>query len=168
MKTLRKIFILGISGSGKTTLAKQISKKLKISSYDLDNIFFIRRFDKRRPEASRIRLFNKLINKKSWIIEGVYSDWIEDGLKKSDLVILLDVPFRKTTYRVSKRYVKRKGKYKENIKDLLKLINFIRKYKSKKNKKGYNLHMKLINKHKVEYIILKNNKQINEFLNDLK
>jgi adenylate kinase family enzyme len=36
-----KIFITGISGGGKTTLAKKLSFFLKISSFDLDDIFWI-------------------------------------------------------------------------------------------------------------------------------
>ena len=160
----KRIIILGISGSGKTTLANQISEKLNIQSYDLDDIFFTRKFDKKRGEKSREKLFNNLVKKRKWIIEGVYTTWIEEGIKKSDLVILLDIPFRKTSYRVSKRYFSRKGEHRETLKDLIKLINFIRKYKSKKNKRGYGLHKSLIDKHKADFIILKTKKEINSFL----
>lgn len=167
MKNLKRIFILGTSGSGKTTLAKQISKKLKIKNYDLDDIFFIRKFDKKRTEKSRNKLFSKLIKKRKWIIEGVYSDWIENGIIKSDLVILLDVPFRKTAYRVYKRFRSRTGKYKETWKDFFNLLKFIKRYKKKNNPKGYNLHKKLIDKHRVNFIKIKNNKQLNDFLDGL-
>lgn len=40
MKKPNKIFILGTSGSGKTTLAENLSEKMNILHYNLDDFFW--------------------------------------------------------------------------------------------------------------------------------
>lgn len=44
---MRKIFIVGIVASGKTTLAKQLSKDMNISWYELDSVVYHRIGDQR-------------------------------------------------------------------------------------------------------------------------
>lgn len=173
MKT-RKIFILGTVGSGKSTIAKKLSKRLKIKSYDLDDIFWSEKFNERRSEEERNRKFNNIINKKSWIIEGVYTGWIEQGIKKSDLVIILKIPLTRLFYRITKRtFLKEKSKkkgnnrYKENIKDYFGLLKTARNYYKKSHKKGYFKHKELIENNKISFIELKSNKEINEFLSEI-
>lgn len=161
---MKRIYILGNAGSGKTYLAKKLSKILKIQDYNLDDIFFYRKYDKKRSEKNREKLFKSIYKKKKWIIEGGYLSWIEEGIKKSDLVIFIEVPFYKTIYRVFKRFKKRKGKHKETWKDVFILIRSAKRYK----KKGYYKHQELIQKHKAEVIYLKNKKEINKFLRNIK
>ncbi len=60
---LKRIFILGNMGSGKSTLAKKISKKLNISHYDLDDIFWSRKFNKKRNYKLRDKKFRELCDK---------------------------------------------------------------------------------------------------------
>jgi len=160
---MKRIYILGNAGSGKTYLAEKLSNMLKIPNYELDNLFFYRKYDKKRSEKNREKLFKNICKKKKWIIEGGYLSWIEEGIKKSDLVIFIEVPFYKTIYRVFKRFKKRKGKNKETWKDVFVLIKSAKRYK----KKGYYQHKELIQKHKLKIIFLKNKKEINEFLKDL-
>jgi len=171
----KKIFILGTVGSGKSTLAKRISNKLKIPTHDLDHIFFAKTFNKKRNEKSRDKKFKELCKKKEWIIEGVYSTWIEYGIKKADLVILLKIPKKVLFWRITKRTLKRekskklgKERYQENFKDYLKLLRATKNYYNKKFTRGYYKHKELINTNKIKFVALKNNKQINEFLKKLK
>lgn len=166
---IKRVFILGTVGSGKTSLARELSKKLNIKHYDLDDIFWTKKFNKKRNEKQRDKLLKNIISKKKWIIEGVYTDWIEEGIKKSDEIIILDIPFKSLFYRITKRTLKRekskqKGKerYKENLRDFLGLIKAARIYK--KGSEAYYKHKKMIDKHKVNFVILRSKKQINEFL----
>lgn len=63
---MKKIFIIGISGSGKSTLAKKLSIILKIPSFDLDDILWIKKYsDKRSSKDCREKL-KKLINENSF------------------------------------------------------------------------------------------------------
>jgi adenylate kinase family enzyme len=168
-----RIYILGTIGSGKSFLANRLSKILNIPCYDLDDIFWLNKFNKKRNKMERNQLFQKLCNKKEWIIEGVYSTWVEEGIKKSDLVIFLDINTLTLLYRTIKRYIKRekskkkgKDRYQENLKDLLGLIKAIIKYKRKNYDRGYYKHKELIGKHKVDVAYLKNKKELNRFLKD--
>ena len=165
---VRRVYILGNSGSGKSYLAKKISKILKIPHYDLDGIFFYRKYDKKRSEKNREKLFENLCKKKKWILEGAYSSWVDKGIKKSDLVIFLEVPSYKAAYRTLKRFKKRKGKHKETWKDFLVLLRHIKRYKSKRYTKGYYQHKTLIQQHKAKAVYLKSKKEINKFLKNLK
>ena len=164
---LNRILILGCSGSGKTFLATTISKNLKIKSYDLDDIFFERKYDIKRNEIVRLKLLNKITKTKKWIIEGVYSSWIDEAVKKSDIVILLDFPFTILAWRIFKRYVKRitKGQ-KESFKDMLILIRYAFKYKSKNQASGLLKHKELINKHSVKFIHIQNKSELNRLVKE--
>ncbi len=173
---MNKIYILGTVGCGKSTLAKKISNILKIPHYDLDDIFFTKKFNIKRNEKDRIKLLSKLCKKKKWIIEGVFSKpWVEQGIKKCDIVIFLDIPLRTLIYRITKRTIQReksklKGKerYNENFKEYVNLIKAVINYKKKKGYRGYIKHQAMIKKHKVNVVYLKNKKEINKFLGDLK
>jgi len=98
----RKIYIFGTMGSGKTTLAKNISKKLNIPHYELDDIFWKgkERGKAKRSDAECKKLLQKLTRRKKWVIEGCFSRWIEPGIKNSQLVIWLDIPFTTLIYRL--------------------------------------------------------------------
>ena len=82
-----KIFIIGTMGSGKTTLAERLSKELKIRHYGLDDVYYSKKYTKKRKEDVRERKLNELLKKKKWIIEGVFNNWTEEIFKKADLVI---------------------------------------------------------------------------------
>lgn len=168
MKSHKRIYVLGRSGSGKTTFAKILSEKLGIKHYELDDLFFESKFDKKRDAEKRDKLFQKLCNRNKWIIEGGYTSWIEDGIKSSDVIILLEVPFHKVAYRIIRRFKDRQKAYNEKWLEVLTLLKYTIKYKAKKNKKGYNKHMNLIKKHKKKLIVLGNNKEINKFLEGLR
>ena len=82
-----KILITGDSSRGKTTLAKALSKKISIPVTSTDDIYFIKKFTKIRPDKDIFRLIDKVFAKKSWIVEGTTRRMIERGLVSADLVI---------------------------------------------------------------------------------
>ena len=166
-----RIYIIGTVGSGKTFLANKLAHILKIKSYDLDNIFWKRKYGQKRSENERNRLFLSLCNKKKWIIEGVYTSWIKEGLKKSDMVILLDIPLSTLIWRITKRTIKRekskkfgKNRYKESLMGYWGLLKAVIRYRQKSHERGYYKHKEMIAKHQVNFVCLKNKKEINDFL----
>jgi adenylate kinase family enzyme len=161
---MKKIFILGTVGSGKSTLANQLSEKLRINHYDLDDVFWENKFNKKRSEQEREKEFNKIINKDSWIIEGVYTAWIEEGIKKSDLVILLKVPLSTLASRITKRSIKNKG---ESFKGYAGMLKAARNYYKKTHKRGYFKHKELVGKHNINFIMLRKGKEIKEFIEEI-
>lgn len=82
---MRKIFITGNAGSGKTTLSKILGKQLDLPVYSLDQIVWKPRW-KKPPASEKNREIKKLLNKKSWIIDGVSTD----VMKAADTVVFLD------------------------------------------------------------------------------
>lgn len=163
----KKIRIIGTSGSGKTTLAVNLSKKLEIPYYDLDNLYWMKKYTKKTPKKLRKQKADKLANKNKWIIEGIFGSWAINTLKKADLVIWLKTSSIKRVIRILKRNIKNKRK-NETIKDALNLAKYSLKYKFGKGSQSYSAHKKLFDKHKINYIVLKSNKQINNFLKNIK
>lgn len=161
MKEYKRIYILGPQGSGKTLLAKRISKKLKISSFSLDDIYWKRKYTVKRGEAEKKKLLSKLLGKhKKWIIEGLSTSFVEGAVKQADLVIWLDLDHKLLSYRVIKRQLFGKG----SLSGLRGLLNEIRDYK---NKKGmYKKHRDLLKGNR-KYIVLRSKRDVKKFLDEL-
>lgn len=164
--------ILGPSGSGKSYLSKILSKMLKIKPYDLDDIFWLkkaeRKYDVKRNEQERDNLLKQITKKDSWIIEGCYSSWVESSIKRSDLVIWLDPPFYILVYRLILRFLKRKRlRYKEGWTDSGLLLKYAKNYHKKNQPSGYHSHKELIEKHQIEFVYIRNKKELNKFLKDV-
>lgn len=164
----KKIFILGTTGSGKSTLARQISKITNLTHYGLDWIVYKdhNAWNIKYTEKIRDKKLKKLIKKKKWIIEGAYAEnWILPIIKEADLVIILQLPRHILMKRVFNRYIRNKlNRRGDRFIDLLNLLKFSYRYKNN----SFLTHKKMAEKHKKEYIILKNNKEINKFLKQIK
>ena len=113
-------------GSGKTTLAKEISSRLNIPYYELDNVVWIRHTsgDIKRTEQERADYLNNIIQSESWIIEGVHNeDWVSDSFRNADLIIFLDTKYSIRVYRIVKRFLMQKLRLeKSNYKPTLKIF----------------------------------------------
>jgi len=171
----KRIHILGPSGCGKTYLADKLTKKLNIKSYDLDDLFFKKKYNLRRDEKERNELLEDISKKKKWIIEGTYWKWISPSIEKANLVVWLDPNPYVLNYRLVKRHLLRnyniftkKNKRSEGWDDLIKLLKYSTSYrKMAEPNTGYEAHKWLINKHKVNFVHLKNKKEVNNLLEEL-
>lgn len=172
MKHLNKIYIIGPEGSGKSTLAKELSKKLKIKNYDLDNVVWSRRYDIKRSHTDRLKKLDSVVKKKKWIIEGIFGGWTEPAFKNADLVVMLNLDYNLLVKNLIKNCFlgKSKGmeKHKTKLSTLLKLLIHVKKYRTRDHPKSYSGHMELIKKYKTHFIEIKNQKQLNDFMNNLK
>lgn len=77
-----KIHIIGSVGSGKTTLARELSSKLDVSFYELDNVVWKRHNsgDIRRTEEERVEYLNTILNSDAWIVEWVHNEeWVSNS-----------------------------------------------------------------------------------------
>ena len=161
-------------GSGKTTLANKLSKKLNINHYELDDIYWKRKYDLKRTNLECEKRLEKISKKKKWIIEGVYSKWIEPGIKESDMVVWLDPPFFKLVYRIIFRKLKRRKRkgFVDKWDDVFLMIKNNYGYVNAKHdnaednwgSKTRTQQRELIHKHKIKHVFLKNNKEIKDFL----
>ncbi len=155
----KRIWILGGGGAGKTTFAKRLSEKTGIPFYTTDHFKYSKNFGKKYVKKTAKKKLNDIIRKRKWIIEGVHkSEWVLPGLEKAELIIFLDVGTVKRTFRsfFRERKEKRKGK-KSKIGRLI-FLSLIYPFDSRKH------HRRFIRETDKKAIVLKNNKQINEFL----
>ncbi|UFU00424.1 AAA family ATPase [Radiobacillus kanasensis] len=125
----QRIHIIGSVGSGKTTLAKELSKKLKIPHYELDQVVWNRTShgDVRNSLSVRDEQFHRIIASDAWIVEGVHHEWIYDGLIKADIIVFLDVRMKTRRWRIWKRYMKQilrleKSHYRASLRILRKMF----------------------------------------------
>lgn len=154
-----KVYVLGAPGSGKTFLAKKLSKILGIEHFDLDDIYWEKKYSVKRTDEERERLLEKIIKRKKWIAEGVYVSWTKEVIKNSGLVIWLDSPTHVLMWRVFSRYCQKK----ESFKDMLALLNSIKEYKQN-SEDGYKQHIKLIESHEVNFVYIKSKEEVDNFL----
>jgi len=167
---MKKIFIFGLAGSGKTTLAKKLSEKLKIKSYDLDDIFFKNNNYKKRSEQDKKKILSKIIKNKKYILEGAHTDdWTSSMLKKVDTIIILKTKISLCKIRVLKRYIQRKLSKNTRKESLIGVLNLIAKFVNKKTlEESINQIEKYKGNNKPKIIIIKNKKEITKFINNLR
>ena len=80
----RKIHIIGGPGSGKSYIARKLSTFYNIHAYDLDDIFWDRltnAYGTKAREEDRNTALSEILNKESWIVEGVYYSWLSQAFK---------------------------------------------------------------------------------------
>jgi len=170
---IRKIHIVGIYATGKSTLARKLARKLKIKAYELEDIKYIRKYDKVRSVKDRLKIVKQISRGKQWITEGPWLDYAKDLYKEADLVIFLQLP-KKTLYkRILIRHFKRKFhryKYKEhNLKSMLKHMKIVNQYfHDPKYFLTLKSHKDYMKKHAKKVITIKNNKDVRKLLKELK
>ena len=166
-----KIFIIGISGSGKTYLSKKLSEIYGIEARDLDDIFWEEKYTKKRSEGECQKILeNEIKDKKDWIYEGIYDTWTKKLMEDADKIIWLDMPKNLMTYRIIKRWWDRRKETTESILEMLSLVKFQRNYRKirkGKVKSFYQSHRENLEKYKDKLIILKTQKDFDDFIEGL-
>ncbi len=121
MSKLKKIHIIGPAGSGKTYTSIKLSRILKIKASELDNFFWDNTdntYSRRSSSEVRNVSLKKVLKNDSWIIEGVYYDWVIESFQKADLIILLEPSFMLCTFRMVIRFImERVGVIRHNKKE---------------------------------------------------
>ena len=167
-----KIYIVGAVSSGKSTLAKKLSNQLNTPHTSLDDIVY--EIDKSNPlsnikrsDLERDGLFYSIIKWENWIIEDVGRSCFKDGLKESDKIILLETNKYLRNYRILKRFFKQKFKlekssYNPTLKMLKNMLQWSKDYDSGKDKLKSKISI-----YKEKVIVLRNTKDINNFISSI-
>jgi adenylate kinase family enzyme len=157
----KRIFIFGGTGSGKTTLAKRLSKLSKIPYYTTDDMVYKIDWGHKRTEKEKKEILKQTAKKTKWIIEGVHGQtWLNPAVKRAEFIILLDIKLSTLLTRVTKRYFREEKQHYSGLKSLIKMLYWSYIYR----KDAYLQHKEHIRKNKKSHIVLKNNKEIEEFL----
>ena len=169
-----RISIIGYSASGKSTLAKTIGEILGIPILHLDKVNFLPNWEERKKTEST-KIVEDFINnnKNKFIIDGNYSKFAyELRMKISDKIIFMDFDRFTCLFQAFQRYNEYKGKVRESMSegccekldwDFIKWILFEGRKEERVNK--FN---KLIEEYKEKIIILKNRKEVDDFIDKIR
>jgi adenylate kinase family enzyme len=103
--TNRRIHITGGPGSGKTTLARQLSARLHLPCYELDEIGYEGGAGAERLPAVRLADVAQIASQPAWVTEGIFLGWTEPLFEAADRIIWLDLPWRIVAWRIFTRHV---------------------------------------------------------------
>lgn len=161
--------VIGGNGSGKTTFSKQLAKRLNIPLVHLDTLYWKDHWEHATNEEFDKLLLSEL-NKPQWIMDGNINRTIEFRLKYCDTVIYFDYSSISCLAGVIKRVIKNYGKSRSDMGGYcperfdIKFLKNVWNFNSKLRKRYYEM---LNNTKEINIIILKNHRQVKEFLRGL-
>lgn len=121
-----KVFIIGAAGSGKTTFAQSLADALGLEMTNLDSLFWIndgKSYGVQRAELERTTLFEEVLARPAWIIEGAYVGWPRRAALEADFAVFMDVEKNELRKRILRRFLLRKmGRNTENKKESLRSL----------------------------------------------
>jgi adenylate kinase family enzyme len=160
----KKIYIICGLGSGKSFFAKKLSDKTGIECFDMDRVVFKEKSFEERPELERDVIFEAIIKKEDWILEGTFTeDWIIPGLTSSSQIIYLRILPLVRFYRFVKRIFKQ-GIFKQN--NLYNRSKLVLGFKHKEWDRTSYKYRELLKQFKNKVIILKSAKEIEKYLRE--
>ncbi|MBM7693998.1 adenylate kinase family enzyme [Peribacillus deserti] len=167
---MKKIMIIGCGGAGKSTLAKRLAEQLNIPVYHLDAYFWKKGWIA-TPRAEWTGVIQNIIARDSWIMDGNFGSTMDMRIKEADTVIFLDFPTLQCLYGVISRRIKYHGKTRpdmaEDCPEKLdwEFISWVASYKKQRAPK---IRENLAGFTEKNIFILKNRKEIETFLQNLK
>jgi adenylate kinase family enzyme len=133
--TKPRIHIIGGPGSGKSFVAAELSRRLGVPAYDLDDLFWDSSslgYGVRADTAERDRRLAAIVAQDGWIIEGVYYGWLAPSFDAADIIIELTPSIWVRHWRVIRRFTLRKlgraASKHESLVDLWRLLRWSHAY----------------------------------------
>lgn len=111
---MERVCIIGGSGTGKTTLSNNLGRELNLPIYHIDGINHLADW-KKRDESERDKIILEKVEEPKWIIDGTYRSTLQQRLEKADYIIYLDYSSFAQVRGVMKRFIKGRGKEREEI-----------------------------------------------------
>lgn len=164
--------IIGGNGSGKTTFAKELSNRLKLPLIHLDVLYWRDNWQNVSNDEFDELLLEEVIKPK-WIIDGNVGRTMPLRLKYCDTVIYMDFYSLICVYGIIKRIIKYYGKSRPDMggycperfdKAKLEFLKSVWNFNKSHRKRYYDI---IGSVNGLEIIILKNRKQVREFLKNL-
>jgi len=164
---MKKVIIIGSCGAGKSTLAKRLSKQTGIKLVHLDQKYWKPNWERTDRIVFRKKV-KKLIRGGKWIIDGNYRDTMDIRIKAADTIIFLDFSRWICLFRIFKRRVK-----SNRVDNLVcceeqvtyELIKWIIWTFPRINRKEILSRINKV-KDKKRIVILKSNRQVEDFLSN--
>lgn len=156
-----KIAVLGYAGSGKTYLSDYISEKKNIPVLHLDEIKWDKEWNAIEDSLVLPQVSEFMAND-DWIIDGYYKYLLYDKrLDDADMIVLLLLPRLTCFSRVVKRTEsRRENGYKNDLNWwFVKFTLF-----GCRNKERRQTYAEITNKYKDKTVVLKTERQVDEFM----
>ena len=166
---MERIMIIGCGGSGKSTLARQLGEKTGLPVVHLDKLFWRPGWVSLTREEFDV-VHNAAIEEKKWILDGNFDRTMEPRIRRCDTVVYLDFSRIACLCGVMKRILTTYGKVRPDMGDGcperfdLEFLQWVWNFNKNKREKNYRLLEQFGDK---RIYILKNRKQVKEFLESL-
>ena len=166
---MERIMIIGCGGSGKSTLARQLGEKTGLPVVHLDKLFWRPGWVNLTREEFDV-VHNAAIEEKKWILDGNFDRTMEQRIRCCDTVVYLDFSRIVCLCGVMKRILTTYGKVRPDMGDGcperfdLAFLQWVWNFNKNKREKNYHLLEQYGDK---RIYILKNRKQVKEFLESL-
>ncbi|MGB2510554.1 DNA topology modulation protein [Leuconostoc suionicum] len=167
---MKRVLLIGSGGAGKSTLARKLSKQLNITVFHLDKLLWKPNWQM-MPKPEQAIIVNNLVRQDSWIIDGNYNGTLDIRVAAADTIIFLDRSRFVCIYQVFKRLLQYKGTSRPDMQDNcpekidLDFLKWIWHFPNKQKIMIMNM-FETIDQSK-NIVILKNKKQIEQFLDQL-
>jgi adenylate kinase family enzyme len=164
-----RIIIIGCCGAGKSTLAIHMAEITGIPLIHLDKEYYKPLWEKPAPEEWE-RKMRELVSAPKWILDGNYYNTMETRLIAADTVIFLDIDRFTCIHRIIKRILLPSGHQRKDMASGCRerldidLISYVWNFNTNMRPRIYKLLIKYNN---INLVILKNIKEIQEFIKKL-
>jgi adenylate kinase family enzyme len=168
---MNKICIVGCGGSGKSTFARKLGELTGLPVLYLDVYFWKAGWVQRNREEWE-SIVHDLVKKDRWIMDGNFEKTQDIRFENADTIIFLDIPLYKCLINVLKRLIIYRNNKRLDMADGCKesfdfsFYKWIWRFKKTDGKKTM-VRLKQLNGQK-EIVILRNNKEIDKYLDKIK
>jgi len=168
---MNKIAVIGSGGSGKSTFSRKLGNILNLPVYHLDTLYWSPGWVETPAEKWEV-VVREVSNKDKWIIDGNYRPTMDIRLNSADTIIFLNMSTLLCTYRIVKRRFMFKGKKRPDMTEGceekldLEFVKWVLKFN--KNERPKVLEKLKNYKNKKKIIVLKNPREVEDFLKNLK
>ena len=144
MGDYKRILIFGAAGTGKNWLGERLSEKSGIKFYDTDDIAWVKKYILKRDRDEKRKKLGKIVKGESWIVATGAISYVSEAEKGAQLIIIIQDNVFRESFRIFKRYVKRKRKGKsDTLGKTLRLIRESHKECHKSSGSRYNYFREL-------------------------
>lgn len=108
---IKRIHIIGAAGSGKTYTSIRLGNLFNLKPVELDELFWDKEslvYGLQTEEKVRDTQLDFLVRQDSWIIEGIYFDWVNSSFNAADIIIWLQPNLGLCILRMIIRFLKEK------------------------------------------------------------
>ncbi|MFI3207480.1 MAG: DNA topology modulation protein FlaR [Clostridia bacterium] len=163
-----KISIIGYSGAGKSTTCRSLADFYDISFLHLDTVQFLPNWVT-RDVSDGLKIVDEFMENTSWVIDGNYENYRQkERFEQADKIVFLNFNRFSCLIRAYKRLFKYKNTSRESMakgcnekidREFFWWLVHEGRKKSKRDK-----YKELSQKYKEKFVLIKNQKELNAFL----